>query len=187
MPAVAQGNPLCGSFSGQLRRSRGEFLDSVSSDSCHGGAQQVSEANLSKKMVWGGLAMNTGSSLLARPIGCCFTAGAVSSCPTAGYCYCWCCLYCVYCVYCCGRLKLSDDHALRLLLYCCGRLKLSDDHALRVLLLLLLLLPVLLVLLWPSQAVRRPGTAVRVSPKRKQLHLPRSGEANRSSFRTTKI
>ena len=33
-------------------------------------------------------------------------------------------------LYCCGRLKLSDDHALRLLLYCGGRLKLSDGRVL---------------------------------------------------------
>jgi hypothetical protein len=37
-------------------------------------------------------------------------------------------------LYCCGRLKLSDDHALRLLLYCGGRLKLSDGRVLLVLL-----------------------------------------------------
>ena len=42
------------------------------------------------------------------------------------------------------------------------------------------------LLLWPSQAVRRPGTAVRVSPKRKQLHLPKSGEVNRPSPRMPK-
>jgi hypothetical protein len=132
-----------------------------------------------------------------------FTAGvavAVSSCPTAGYFYCWCCLYC------CGRLKLSDDRVLLLLLYCRGcwycctagvagiALLLWSSHAVRrprppataVLLwssqavrrprppgtALLLVLP---VLLRPSQAVQRPGTAVRVSRKRKQLQLPQSG------------
>ncbi len=77
---------------------------------------------------------------------------AVSSCPTTSYCgttvsvsYCltvryyWCCA---------GRLKLSDDQLLR---YYCVRLLLLDG-------------PVLPVLRWPSQAVRRPVTAVLLCP-----------------------
>jgi hypothetical protein len=55
---------------------------------------------------------------------------AVSSCPTTR-CY-WCCA---------GRLKLSDDQVLLVMLWPSQAV---DDQ-------------VLLVMLWPSQAVRRPG------------------------------
>jgi hypothetical protein len=51
VPALAQGTPtreLWRAAEGHPRRSRGEFLDSVSSDSCHGGAQLVSDANFGK-------------------------------------------------------------------------------------------------------------------------------------------
>ncbi|MBB2995691.1 hypothetical protein E9229_001882 [Paeniglutamicibacter cryotolerans] len=51
----------------------------------------------------------------------CCTAAAVSSCPTttpSGYCFTAGVAGTAVLLYCCGRLKLSDDHALRLLLYC---------------------------------------------------------------------
>ena len=99
----------------------------------------------------GGLVMNKDSSL-ARPTGGYLTIVAVSSCPTARYCRYYRCYW-----YCCGRLKLSDDHALRgtaLLIYCWYFLSAGvagsavllwssqavDDHALRLLLYCLVLL-----------------------------------------------
>ncbi|MDQ0092766.1 hypothetical protein J2T21_000633 [Paeniglutamicibacter psychrophenolicus] len=138
--------------------------------------------------------MNTDPSL-SRPIGCCLTAVAVSSCPTAGYCwYFRCCWYFFTAgtadgagvagtAYFCGRLKLSDGHALRLLHYCCGRLKLSRTTPFGY--------------CWyfftagTAYCCGRPKLSdgrVRLCgfPQRKQLHLPRSGEAICSSSRMPK-
>lgn len=104
-----------GSTSGRpstLDEARGAFLDSASSGSCPGGAQRVSDAHFGKNGK--GRAGDECGFITSPPIGGCFTFTmvAVSSCPTARY-----CRYYRCCWYCCGRLKLSDDHSLRVLLY----------------------------------------------------------------------
>jgi hypothetical protein len=94
---------LWGSTSGGLRtpeEARDEFLKSAGSDSCHGGAQRVSNAHFGRN----------------------------------------------------GKGRASDEYRfitsppIGVLFYYCGRLKLSYGPVLHV-------LPVLLVLLWSSQAV----------------------------------
>jgi hypothetical protein len=91
-------------------------------------------------------------------------------------------LYCRGCWYCCTAgvagiaLLLWSSHAVRrprppataVLLWSSQAVRRPRPPGTA----LLLVLP---VLLRPSQAVQRPGTAVRVSRKRKQLQLPQSG------------
>ena len=162
-------------------------MDSAGSDSCHGGAQLVSDANFGKN--GRGRAGDEYGFITSPPIGGCFTFTmvAVSSCPTARYCryfpvllvllwssqavrrplppgtalliYCWCCRFC------CDRLKLSDGRVLLYCWYFCSAgvagpaVLLRSSQAVRR-----PRPPATAVLLRPSQAVRRPGTAVRVSP-----------------------